>query len=162
MSREGMSKQMEAVRAYSLADLLECPLAIKRLLSNAVRPISFDSGEVIFRQSEPCRGLYVVVAGQFTRRTDCCETRLSLSPVRAGDAVELAAILGNGCHVYTLTAQTAGSVLLLPTETLHLAFQKYPPLRMRLLEELAREVSRAYNLFCCNRVPGLRRKSSAA
>ena len=65
-----------------------------------------------------------------------------------GQLVELAAVLGDGRHTYTLTAQTAGSVLLLPIQALSQAFQEHPPLRMQLLEELAREVSRAY-YFCC-------------
>jgi CRP-like cAMP-binding protein len=38
-----------------------------------------------------------------------------------------------------------GSLLLLPIEALHQSFESYPPMRMRLLEELAREVSRAYH-----------------
>jgi CRP-like cAMP-binding protein len=62
--------------------------------------------------------------------------------------VELAAALGGVQHTFTLTAQTPGSVLLLPIEALNLAFQSYPPLRMHLLEELAREVSRAYYVCC--------------
>jgi hypothetical protein len=93
----------------------------------------------------------VVVSGQFLRRTERLETRLMLGPARAGDLVELAAALGDGHHTYTLSAQTAGSVLLLPMEALNQAFQSYPPLRMQLLEELAREVSRAYNACCMNR-----------
>ena len=34
--------------------------------------------------------------------------------------------------------------MLLPLEQLRRAFDTFPPLRMRLLEELAREVSRSY------------------
>ena len=96
--------------------------------------------------------LYLVVSGQFLRKTERLETRLTLGPARAGDLVELAAALGDGRHTYTLSAQTPGSLLLLPIEALQQAFEGYPPLRMRLLEELAREVSRAYNACCLNRM----------
>ena len=65
--------------------------------------------------------------------------------------MELAAVLGDGRHTYTLTAQTQGSVLLLPMGALQQAFQQHPPLRMQLLEELAREVSRAYSACCVTR-----------
>jgi CRP-like cAMP-binding protein len=75
--------------------------------------------------------------------------------------VELAATLGDGHHTYTLTAQTPGSVLLLPMEALSQAFQNYPPLRMQLLEELAREVSRAYNSCCQSRSTRSRRRDAA-
>ena len=50
-------------------------------------------------------------------------------------------------------------MLLLPIEALHQAFESYPPLRMRLLEELAREVSRAYITCCLTRVMPARRQA---
>jgi CRP-like cAMP-binding protein len=103
-----------------------------------------------------------VVTGQFLRRAERLETRLTLGPVHAGDLVELAAALGDRQHTYTLAAQTAGTVLMLPMDALYQAFQSYPPLRMRLLEELAREVSRAYNTCCFNRVAKAKRVRPAA
>jgi CRP-like cAMP-binding protein len=103
----------------------------------------------------------VVVSGQFLRKTERLEMRLTLGPARAGDLVELAAALGDGRHTYSLSAQTPGSVLLLPAEALNLAFQDCPQLRMQLLEELAREVSRAYIACCMNRTPRAHRRSSA-
>jgi CRP-like cAMP-binding protein len=136
---------MEAVQAHPLAELLECPPVSADLLNGSAQCIEFDAGETVFRQSGICRGLYLVVSGQFLRRAERMKARLTLAPARAGDLVELAAALGDGRHTYTLSAQTPGSMLLLPMEALSLAFQNYPPLRMRLLEELAREVSRAYN-----------------
>ena len=148
MQPEARSWRMEAVQAHPLAELLECPPETGNLLNGAAQCIDFDAGEIVFRQSGACQGLYVVVSGQFLRRAERLEARLTLSPARAGDLVELAAALGDGHHTYTLSAQTAGSVLLLPMEALSQAFQNYPPLRMRLLEELAREVSRAYNACC--------------
>jgi CRP-like cAMP-binding protein len=162
MQREARSKRMEAAQAHPLAELLECPPATWLLLSGSVQSMSFGAGEIVFRQSEICRGLYLVLSGQFLRRTERLETRLTLSPARAGDLVELAAALGDGHHTYTQTAQTAGSVLMLPIETLNLAFQSYPPLRMQLLEELAREVSRAYATCCLSRAADSRQRASAA
>jgi CRP-like cAMP-binding protein len=104
----------------------------------------------------------LVITGQFLRRAERLETRLTLGPARAGELVELAATLGDRHHTYTLAAQIAGTVLMLPIEALSQAFQSYPPLRMRLLEELAREVSRAYNTCCSSRVARPRRANSEA
>jgi CRP-like cAMP-binding protein len=153
---------MEAARAHPVAELLECPPAIGLLLNRAAQCLSFEAGEVVFPQSGVCRGLYLVITGQFLRRAERLETRLTLGPARAGDLVELAAALGDRHHTYTLSAQTAGSVLMLPIEALTQAFQSFPPLRMRLLEELAREVSRAYNTCCFSRVARPRRVSTEA
>jgi CRP-like cAMP-binding protein len=153
---------MEAVSAHPVAELLECPPDIELLLNASARCIGFDAGDVVFRQSETCRGLYLVLSGHFLRRTERLQTRLTLAPARAGDLVELAAALGDGQHTYMLAARSAGSVLMLPAEALNQAFQSYPPLRMNLLCEFAREVSRAYTACCLSRAVSHRRASSAA
>jgi CRP-like cAMP-binding protein len=153
------SERKIAARARPLAELLQCPPGIGALLNEAAVYIDLDVGEIVFRQPEVCRGLYVVIAGQYLRRTERLETRLTLGVVRAGDVVELAAVLGDGRHTYTLSVQTHGSVLLLPMEALNRAFEAYPQLRMQLLEELAREVSRGYDASCQNRAPRVQRRS---
>lgn len=146
MQSEAKQKRLEAVSTHPLSELLACPPAVSSLLTASAQTISVGSGETIFSQSVSCQGLYLVVSGQFLRRTERLSMRVTLGMVRAGDLVELAAALGDGIHTYTLIAQSPGSVLLLPINPLREAFQNYPPLRMRLLEELAREVSRAYHL----------------
>lgn len=147
----GISERLEAVAARPLAELLDCPTPAGDLLNGAVVCLGFEAGETVFHQQETCKGLYVVVSGLFIRKAERLSTRLTLGPARAGDLVELAAALGDGIHTYSLAAQTAGTILLLPIEALRQAFQTYPPLRMRLLEELAREVSRGYISCCLNR-----------
>jgi hypothetical protein len=161
MQSGAKSGRMDAVQAHPLAELLECPPVTGHLLNSSAQLINFDAGQSVFSQSSTCLGLYLVVSGQFLRKTERMETRLTLGPARAGDLVELAAALGDGRHTYTLTAQSAGSVLMLPVEALHQAFQSYPPLRMQLLEELAREVSRAYNACLVSRTVKGRRRSPA-
>ncbi len=159
---EALSARLAALAAHPLAELLECPPEAASLLASASGCIDFDAGEVVFRQLDSCKGLYVVVSGNFARKAERFQMRVTLGPARPGDLVELAAALGDGHHTYTLTALTPGSMLLLPVEALHQAFEKYPPLRMRLLEELAREVSRAYMTSCLSRVTPARRHGSAA
>ena len=157
MQAEAISGRLEAVAAHPLAELLECPPEAGNLLNGAAQCIECDAGDVVFRQHGACEGLYVVVAGTFLRKAERLKTRLTLGPARAGDLVELAAALGDGEHTYTLSAQTPGSLLMLPIESLRRVFENYPPLRMRLLEELAREVSRAYISCCLNRTIHVRR-----
>ena len=154
------SERLAAVSAHPLAELLDCPQEAGSLLSGESRCIEFDGGQVAFRQQDRCNGLYVVVSGEFVRKAERFEMRVTLGSTRPGDLVELAASLGNGYHTYTLTAVTPGSLLELPMEALHLAFEKHPPLRMRLLEELAREVSRAYINCCLSRVTPVRRQGN--
>ncbi len=153
---------MGAVAAHPLAELLACPPEAGNLLAAAARSLDFDAGDVVFRQGGVCNGLYLVVSGLFLRKAERLNTRLTLGPARTGDLVELAATLGDGQHTYTLSAQVPGSLLLLPIEALNQVFTGYPPLRMRLLEELAREVSRAYLSCSLNRAVQVRHRSGAS
>jgi CRP-like cAMP-binding protein len=130
--------------SHPLAQLLACPPITENLLNAAAKCIDFQSGETIFHQGSRCKGLYIILSGQLLRKTNRLEKRLTLGTVGPGEIVELAAALGEGYHTYTLTALDSGSMLLLPVDSLHQAFDKHPPLRMQLLAELAREVSRAY------------------
>ena len=82
----------------------------------------------------------MVVKGEFLRKAERLNMRVTLGFARPGDLAELAAALACQQHTYALTALTAGTVLLLPLDALQEAFDRHPPLRMKLLEELAREV----------------------
>jgi len=159
MHAEARSKRVDSVEAHPVAELLACPPETGVLLTASAQTLDFEAGQIIFRQSETCAGLYLVVSGQLLRRTERLDTRIVLGTARPGDLVELAAALGDRQHTYSLVAQTPGSLLLLPVETLEQAFGGYPPLRMRLLEELAREVSRAYRT--CSLSNGVRTRRRA-
>ncbi len=159
---EARSKRMDAVAAHPLAELLVCPPSTGDVLNASARLIEFQAGETVFQQSQPCKGLYLVVSGQLQRRTERRDARLTLGASRPGDLVELAAALGDHRHTYSLIAQSAGSALLIPIEALHKAFESFPPMRMHLLEELAREVSRAYNLCTQASLVRTRRRGSDA
>lgn len=150
-------ERLGAVAPRPLAELLDCPPPAGTLLNRAAKTVAVDPGQSVFRQGAACRGLYLVVSGLFVRKTERMKARLTLGKTRAGDLVELAAALGDGVHTYTLSAQTEGTVLMLPIEELRHAFQSHPPLRMKLLEELAREVSRAYIACSMNPPPRPRR-----
>ena len=136
---------MNAVGARPVAKMVVCPVSIWSLLNGAARCIDCNKGENVFFQSANCLGLYIAVSGQFMRQTEWLKKRLTLGMVSGGGLLDLAAVLGDGRHTFTVSAKTSGSVLLLPVEALNLAYERYPQLRMRLLEELAREVSRAYD-----------------
>lgn len=144
-------RPIEYAAPRPLAQLLQCPPETGGLLNQAARELQVEAGEIIFRQGGVCQGLYVIVSGLFTRKAERHQTRLALGPARPGELVELGAALGNGLHTFTLSAQSAGALLQLPIDALHSAFDSFPPLRMQLLEELAREVSRGY--FTCTQNP---------
>jgi CRP-like cAMP-binding protein len=161
MMQSAIPEQRDPAAAHPIAELLACPPAVSNLLNASAESIEFQPGDVIFHQNDICQGVYVVISGQLLRKTARLDSRVTLGTARAGEVVELAAMLGDVRHTYTLLAQTAGTVMRLPREALSRAFQLYAPLRMQLLGELAREVSRAYALCCASRTAVLRRKAVA-
>ncbi len=160
MQTARFSERRDAAATHPIAELLACPSSVANMLNAAAECIEFDAGEVLFHQNDICRGLYVLISGQLLRKAARSDTRLTLGTVRPGEVVELAAMLGDVRHTYTLLGQSKGTVLRLPREGLQRAFELYPRLRMQLLEELAREVSRAYALCCSMRLAGVRRRST--
>src|SRR5208337_2228932 len=110
MQPEASFGRSERAAAHPLAELLACPPSVGNLMDASALSIEFEAGQVVFRQSEECRGLYIVVAGQLLRKAERMEARLTLGSARPGDLVELASALGDGRHTYSLAAQTAGSV----------------------------------------------------
>lgn len=130
--------------ARPVAELLACPQHVSEALTASAQSLCFEPASIIFRQGDACAGLYVVLHGRLLRRSEHGSSRVSLGVARAGELVELGAVLGDPWHTYSLVGQATGSLILLPLDALEQAFQAFPPLRMRLLEELAREVSRSY------------------
>jgi CRP-like cAMP-binding protein len=162
MQRESKIRRVEAVRARPVVELLECPAPVGLALNRSVKCLQYRAGEVVFQQAESCQGLYLLVSGRFVRAVTWDRGPASVAVAHPGELLELAAVLGDGRHGYTLKAQSAASALLLPMEAVSRAFESYSPLRIHLLEELAREVSRAYYSCCSVRPLRGRRATSAA
>jgi CRP-like cAMP-binding protein len=161
MQPASINDRRDALAPHPIAELLACPPTIGNMLNASAECIEFEPGEVVFHQNDICLGLYIVIAGQLLRKTARLDVRFTLGNVRAGEIVELASMLGDVRHTYTLVAQSQGTLMRLPGGALSRAFQLYPPLRMRLLEELAREVSRAYGSCCAARIAGMRHRVAA-
>jgi len=156
MQAGASSRTAENAAAVPLAELLACSPTAGSLLNRSSICIPFETGEVVFRQGEPSRGLYLVVTGTLVRKAERKNTRVTLGIARAGDLLELSAALGDECHTCTATGQAPGTLMLLPIEALRSAFESYPPLRMQLLGELAREVSRSYVTVSAERLQAMR------
>lgn len=159
MRMKAGSGRSDPVAPRSLSELMQCPPSVCCLLNQSSRTIHYEAGDIVFHQFDDCRGLYLIISGEFRRRTNRLKTQLMLGYARSGDLVELGAALGGPRHSYTLSAASAGSVLMLPIEALHRAFDAHPPLCRQLLEEMAREVSRSYE--ACRKVRLLAQKSHA-
>ena len=81
-------ERLAAAAAHPLAELLECPEEAGQLLTSVSRCINVDAGEAVFRQNGSCKGLYVVVSGDFVRKAERLQMRVTLGTARPGDLVE--------------------------------------------------------------------------
>ncbi len=151
MSMNADKPNLSTAAAQPLNLLLSCPAEVEQKLGAATERRSYSDGDILFEQGKICDGLHLIVSGEFARTTERWEARLNLSPLHAGDLVELTAILGDGKHTSTAVATGPASTLVFPRAALEEAFLVYPPLRMHLLEELGREVSRAYAMLSFGR-----------
>jgi CRP-like cAMP-binding protein len=161
MQSNAIPERRDVAAPRPIAELLACPPAVGNMLNASAESLEFDAGDIIFHQNDLCRGLYVPISGYLLRKAARLDARLTLGTVRAGEVVELAAMLGDVRHTYTLIGQSKGTAMRLPKEALKRAFELYPTLRMRLLEELAREVSRAYGMCSVEKLSRLRHRSTA-
>jgi CRP-like cAMP-binding protein len=161
MQSNAIPERRDVAAPHPIAELLACPPAVGNMLNASAESIEFDAGDILFHQNDVSRGLYVAISGYLVRKAARLDARLTLGTVRAGEVVELAAMLGDVRHTYTLIGQSKGTAMRLPKEALQRAFELYPTLRMRLLEELAREVSRAYGMCSIAKLAGLRRRPTA-
>jgi CRP-like cAMP-binding protein len=146
-----------AVAPRPLTELLACPGSLEQRLGASSERRDYKAGDLLFSQGGECEGLYLLLAGEFCRSSYRRDKRVNLGVLHSGDLVELAAVLGDGGHNYSLLATTDAAALLFPIESLRVAFQEYSPLRMHLLEELGREVSRAYGAVYLPRKTRMRR-----
>jgi len=146
--REAMALTDEGDKSAShpLAEVLACPPAVDELLHREAQLLSAKEGEFVFRQTEACKGLYVLLTGSFLRRMERLDRTLFLGQALPGEMLELGAVLSGEAHSYSLFAKSDGAMLLLPIEAMREALASYPPLRMHLLEEFAREVSHVYGV----------------
>jgi len=77
-------ERLAAAAAHPLAELLECPEEAGQRLSSVSRCIDVDAGKSVFQQNASCKGLYVVVSGDFVRKAERLQLRVTLGTARPG------------------------------------------------------------------------------
>jgi CRP/FNR family transcriptional regulator len=124
----------KALSAAALADL-------EPLLA----PSSYPSNFVIFNETQPTSGIYVVLEGEVKLSINSADgRRLAFHIAKAGEVLGLSATLSGGA--YEMTADT-----LYPAKIAHIQRQTFMQFLARHLDVypiVTREVSRSFNLAC--------------
>jgi CRP/FNR family transcriptional regulator, cyclic AMP receptor protein len=124
----------KALPAEALADL-------ERLLA----PSTYPTGMVLFCETQPASGIYVVLEGEVKLSINSPDgRRLSFRIAKAGEVLGLSAALSGGA--YEMTADT-----LYPAKIAHLSQQVFLQFLSRhpaVYQSVAREMVRTYNTAC--------------
>jgi CRP/FNR family transcriptional regulator len=114
---------------------------IERLLA----PSAYPTGMVIFSETQPCSGIYVVLEGEVKLSINSADgRRLSFRIARAGEVLGLSSALSGG--EYEMTADT-----LYPAKIAHISravFLQFLTRYPAVYQTVAREMVRTYNTAC--------------
>ena len=128
------SEFFKSMPAEALADF-------ERLLA----PSAFPTGVVIFSETQPCSGIYVVLEGEVKLSINSADgRRLSFRIAKAGEVLGLSSALSGGA--YEMTADT-----LYPARIAHISqhvFLQFLSRHPAVYQSVAREMVRTYHAAC--------------
>lgn len=114
----------------------ECAALVRRSVCRAV-----SRGEVLFREGEPCRGLYLVVEGEVrSYRANRDGDEQVFGTFRAGDSLGEVSLFDEGAHLASARVTEAGRVLFLPLDEVHALYRTHPQVAMAVVRELGQRV----------------------
>jgi CRP-like cAMP-binding protein len=114
----------------------ECHALVRRSVCRAVR-----RSENLFREGEPCRGLYLVVEGAvrlYRANRNGQEQVLRLA--RAGDSLGEVAVFDEGPYLASARATEDGRVLFLEFAEVHALYRTHPEIAQAVVRDLGRRV----------------------
>jgi CRP/FNR family transcriptional regulator len=113
---------------------------VRRLLATC-ESRTLRSHEALFRQGEPCRGLYVVAAGSIEVRQVSSRGREQVFHTEsAGATLGEGPLFDGGGYIASAFAQVPSRVLLIPRAVLRALCRRRPEVALAILETLARRV----------------------
>ncbi|HEY1956636.1 MAG TPA: Crp/Fnr family transcriptional regulator [Polyangiaceae bacterium] len=109
-----------------------------RLVSRYGR--TFAAGEVIFREEEPGTDAFLLQEGRVRLLKNIRNAERSLIVLKPGDLFGESALLDSAARSSTAVALTDGVALALDRQTFRSLLTNYPPIAVRVMEQLVRRV----------------------
>jgi CRP-like cAMP-binding protein len=114
----------------------ECSALVDRSVCRALR-----RGETLFREGEPCRGLYLVVEGVVrTYRANRDGQEQVFGVFGAGESLGDVSLFDGGPYLASARATEAGRVLFLPFAEVHALYQTHPQVAHAVVREMGSRV----------------------
>jgi CRP-like cAMP-binding protein len=118
-----------------------------RRLAATCRTRRLQRGDTLFDEGEPCRGLFVVVAGTVAVRQVSLRGREQVFHTEGpGATLGEAPLFDGGGYIASAVAMTAGRALLLPRPHVLALCQRRPEVALAMLQTMARRVRRFADL----------------
>jgi CRP/FNR family transcriptional regulator len=118
------------------------------LIHSATLQQTFDAGEYLFMEGEPCIGLYVVEEGWLRAvKISAAGREQVIRFVGPGDIFNEVGVLAGGVNMVTVEALEPARILIIQREVLLDLIEQYPMLAKSLVENLANRVLHAMNLI---------------
>ena len=109
---------------------------------------SYDAGQIVFAEGEPCIGLYVVESGWLRAvKISASGREQVIRFVGPGDVFNEVGVLTGGVNVITVEALEPASVIIVCRDVLLDLVDRYPSLSKSIIENLAQRVLYAMNLI---------------
>ena len=142
MEKENFINVLSEISYFSELD----SIALK-LISEATLQQTYEEGEFIFMEGQPCIGLYIVEYG-WVRAVKISVTGREqiIRFVGPGDVFNEVGVLAGGVNVVTVEALEPVKLLIIQRDTLLDLVDKYPKLAKTLIENLAKRVLYAMNM----------------
>src|SRR5690606_31564114 len=98
-------------------------------------------GEILFREGDTCRGLYLVLEGEIrVYRANASGREQVISSYRAGEAVGDAALFDAGPYLASARVIRAGRILFLPFDEVQALYETHPAVARAVVRELGSRV----------------------
>ncbi|MBI2857294.1 MAG: Crp/Fnr family transcriptional regulator [Chloroflexi bacterium] len=126
--QETMASQVDFLRLLPYFSTLP-PAEIERIARDTVER-TFDRGEVLFTEGEPCRGLYAVKSGLVRVFKSSPEGREQVMLIaKSGDSFNDIPVFDGGPNPASAAALELSTVLIIPRETVLSLVKDCPPAR---------------------------------
>jgi CRP-like cAMP-binding protein len=122
----------------------------------------FVAGEALFQEGSPALEAFLLQEGRVRLLRRVAMTERSLAVVRPGDLFGEGALLDGSTYGSTAVALTEGVVMALDRETFRTLLNRYPPVAVRAVEQLARRLRDAEDQIELMMLRGVQSKVTSA
>jgi CRP-like cAMP-binding protein len=139
MDKVDSSYNLSLFKAVSYFSSLDSP-ALEILAKSAIRR-TYEAGQVVFIEGEPCKGLYIVESGWLKVIKIGLDGREQvLQMLRAGEPFNAISVFTDAPNQASVSALEVSVVWVIQRETLHKLMDEHPTLARQVLKDLAGRV----------------------